>query len=318
MLSVEETTHAVEGIVILFLNLLFLLGLDLGTTSWGRWSGDGNLGSSGVGQPVSFLEAEAGGERGAGEVLESVDNQVVHGVLVWHTDGQVDGGDVLGVVVESIKDVVLSDIKNLGWVGLTVIEDVQDLHLVEEWSDLELIQKSGLTWGDLVTLSNNLDWVDNLDLRLDNLGLNVQGLEERGLLWIHTGWTSLDSHISWGKGTDLGWSLSDLGVDDLLDARKITIGEDETSVQSEGISDDGEVWSWLAGLLVLINHLLNSLSHEGVLSHDHNGVLLSECFSHNTDLLGGDVVDVHEHALGVLGAAGLGLLPNSILTLSLH
>lgn len=165
------------------------------------------------------------------------------GVLVWHTDGQVDVGDVHGVVVEGFKDVVLSDVENLGWVGLSVIEDGQNLHLVEEWSDLELVEEGGLTWGDLVTFGNNLDWVDNLDLRFDNLGLNVQGLEERGLLWIHTGWTSLNSHISWGKGTDLSWSLSDLGVEDLLDGGKITIGEDETSVQFEGISDDVEVWS---------------------------------------------------------------------------
>lgn len=237
---------------------------------------------------------------------------------MWHTDGQVDVRDVQGEVGEGLNDVVLSDVENLGWVDLSVIEDVQDLHLVEEWSDLELVEEGGLTWGDLVTFGNNLDWVHNLDLRFDNLGLNVQGLEERGLLWIHTGWTSFDSHIIWGKGTDLSWGLSDLGVEDLLDGGKITIGEDETSVQFEGISDDGEVWSWLTGLLVFIDHLLNSLSHEGVLSHDHNGVLLSEHLSHNTDLLGGNVVDVNEHALGVLGAAGLGLLPNSVLTLSLQ
>lgn len=107
------------------------------------------------------------------------------------------------------------------------------MHLVLEWSDLELVQESGLTWGDLVISRDNLDWVDNLDLRLDNLGLNVEGLEELCLLWVHTSWTRWDSHISWGNSTNLGWGLSDLGVENLLDITKISIGENETSVEDK-------------------------------------------------------------------------------------
>jgi hypothetical protein len=42
-----------------------------------------------------------------------------------------------------------------------------------------------------------------------------------------------------------------------------------------------------------------------VLSHDHSGVDGSEGLAHNTDLLRGDVVDVHEDALGVVVAAVL-------------
>lgn len=51
-----------------------------------------------------------------------------------------------------------------------------------------------------------------------------------------------------------------------------------------------------------------------VLSHDHVGSDLSEHLSHDADLLGGNVVDVDEEALGVLGTSFLGVLPNLVLS----
>lgn len=42
-----------------------------------------------------------------------------------------------------------------------------------------------------------------------------------------------------------------------------------------------------------------------VLAHDHSGVNSSEGFAHNANLLGGDVVDIHEDTLGVVVAAVL-------------
>lgn len=240
---------------------------------------------------------------------------MVDGSLGGETGSQGDGGDVLGVHVESGKDGLLSDGQNLSWVDGTIVEDLQDVHLVLEWSNLELVQKGGLTWGDLVISSDNLNWVDDLDLRLHNLGLNVKGLEERSLLWIHTSWTSWDSHICWGDGTDLGWGLSDLGVENLLDVNEITVGEDETSVQDHSVSDDLELWAFFLGLLISIHKLLDGLLHESVLSHDHLGVNGSELSAHDADLLGGNVIDVDEHALGELLDGLLGVGPNLILSL---
>lgn len=224
--------------------------------SWG--------GSSSAGESISLLEAEAGSDGSASEVLEGVQHHVVNGTLVGVADSKGDGGNVLGTSVESVKDGIRRDAENLGWEDGTVVEELQDLHLVEEWSDLELIEESSLTWSDLLTLSDDLDGVNNLDLRLDNLGLNVKGLEERGLLWIHTSWTSWDGNISVSEGTNLGWGLSNLGVNNLLDTREITIGEDKTSVQLKSVSDQSELWAGLAVLLIFIDHLLDSLSHEGL------------------------------------------------------
>ena len=51
-----------------------------------------------------------------------------------------------------------------------------------------------------------------------------------------------------------------------------------------------------------------------VLAHDHAGVDSSKSLAHNANLLGGDVIDVHEDALGVLIAASLDLSPDLVLT----
>jgi hypothetical protein len=73
------------------------------------------------------------------------------------------------------------------------------MHLVFERSNLELVEESSLTGGDLVINVDNLDWVNDFDLTFNNLGLNIQGLEERGLLWVHTSGTGGDGHISGGN-----------------------------------------------------------------------------------------------------------------------
>jgi hypothetical protein len=61
-----------------------------------------------------------------------------------------------------------------------------------------------------------------------------------------------------------------------------------------------------------------SLVRNGVLSyvlaHDHNGVDFSKSLAHNANLLGGDVVDINENALGELVSASLDVAPDSILT----
>ena len=84
------------------------------------------------------------------------------------------------------------------------------MHLALEMSNLELVEKGRLTSGDLVIGRNNLNWVNDFDLTFDDLGLDVKGLEERGLLGVHTSGTSRVSHNSWSDSTDSGWGFSNL------------------------------------------------------------------------------------------------------------
>jgi hypothetical protein len=50
-----------------------------------------------------------------------------------------------------------------------------------------------------------------------------------------------------------------------------------------------------------------------VLSHNHDGSDGAKGLAHNANLLGGNVIDVNENALFVLGAAGLNGGPDFLL-----
>jgi len=111
------------------------------------------------------------------------------------------------------------------------------MHLVLERSNLELVEEGGLSGSDLITFSNNLHGVDDFDLGLNNLGLDVQGLEERSLFRVETSGSCGHSHISGGKRADFGWGLSNLGVKNLLDVGQVAVGENHTSVEVELVDD---------------------------------------------------------------------------------
>lgn len=97
---------------------------------------------------------------------------------------------------EFLADAVKGDAKNSGWVEGTSVKDLLDVHLVLERSNLELVEESGLTGGDLVVYGDNFNSVNDFDLTFDNLGLDVKGLEERCLFWVHAGGAGGDSNIS--------------------------------------------------------------------------------------------------------------------------
>lgn len=138
------------------------------------------------------------------------------------------------------------------------------MHLVFERSNLELVEKSSLTGGDLVVGGDNLDGVDDFDLTFNDLGLDVKGLEERGLLWVHTGGASGNGHISGGDGADSGGSLSDLGVEDLLYVSEVTVAENHTSVEYQLGANKSEVGTDDASGGVFLLEFKNSSLHEGL------------------------------------------------------
>jgi hypothetical protein len=115
-------------------------------------------------------------------------------------------------------------------------------------------------------------------LTLYNLGLNVQGLEERGLLGVHTSGTGWDGHISGGNSTNFSWGFSDLGVKNLLDLREVSVGENHTSVKDELRSDQLEVLAsgdFIGNILFL--EFQNGGSHEGLRSNYVWSVNLRSC-----------------------------------------
>ena len=246
------------------------------------------------------------------------------------SSGKGDAGEVVGSGSEEFEDVLGGDGKDLSVEDLASFNEGLDVHLVLEGANLQAIKKGGLTGGNLVSGSDDGDSVDDLDLSTDNLGLDVEGLEELSLLRVHSCGTWLDGDILGGESTNLGGGGSDLGVEDILNLGKISVGEDHTGVTVKVVTDEIEVGSGLpateAGaalsevglpLIGLGDDVKECGLEVGVLTHDHLATDGTELLAHNANLLGGDVVDVDEHNLGVLKACLLEFLPTGGLHLLL-
>ena len=325
-------------VVQLLLGLLLLGSLSSGgglTTGTASWGGSG-FGS--ILEGIELSETVVGSDGSTSQVLEGVDEHVWGGGRDDVAAGHGDAGEVVGAGCEEAEDLVVGDAEDLGvdelggavLSGDRPVEERGNVHLVLEWANLQTIEKGGLAGSDLVASSDDSDWVDDLNLSFHNLGGDVQGLEELGLLWVHAGGAGGDNDILGGDGADLGGGSSDLGVEDCLDFGEVTVGEDHTGVTVELVTDDVEVGSGLPAtvtghaLLVVLLSLIG-LSEDvcegslevSVLSHDHLGVDGTELLSHDRDLLGGNVVDLDEHDLLVLKTGSLEIFPTGGLHLFL-
>ena len=314
-ISTEETAHVDVLFRLLFYWCLFL-GSSCATTT------GGGSGTSLCRRLHGFelREAIARSNSGTGEVLEGVDDSVRNGRWDHVAGSKRDASEVVGTSTEASKDVIVGDLENLVAEELSVVHEGLDLHLILEGANLQTIEKGSLRGTNLVSLSDNSDGVDDFNLSSDNLGGDVEGLEELGLLWIHTGGTGGNSDILGGDSSNLGGSGSNLGIEDLLNGSKISVGENKTGVTDELISDDVEMRSWLPlgfSLLVVLvllgirlsDNISNGSLEVGVLSHDHLGTNFSHKLSHDTDLLGSDVIDLDEEAFVVFEQSILEFLP---------
>lgn len=188
-----------------------------------------------------------------------------------------------GSSLEFIKDGSSGKVKNLSVEETSILKDLDNIHLVREWIDLQLIQKLGLRVTNLHSGEHNLLWGNDFNLSLDNLSLDLEDLEIRSLLWIKTGGSSWDCDITWGNHTWSSWGWSNLIVENSLDLSEVTVGEDQVDVTLEEIANLINLGSvlWLVGVLseVVVNIIWLWLSlgvnksglHQGVLSHNHDG-----------------------------------------------
>jgi NADH:ubiquinone oxidoreductase subunit F (NADH-binding) len=91
------------------------------------------------------------------------------------------------------------------------------VHLIAEGANLQLVQESSLGGFDLGACSDYLLVSDDFNLGLENLRLDVQLLEEAGLLGVKTSGTGADPHIIGGNSSNLSGCLTCFLVEDLLD-----------------------------------------------------------------------------------------------------
>jgi len=136
------------------------------------------------------------------------------------------------------------------------------------------------------------DVVDDFDLSSVNLGGNVQGLHERGLLGIKTSGSLGDNDITRRERSNTSRGSNSVIVDQSAGVVKIAVGEDESNVASN-VGEEG------LELGVLGNLSLDHLSDHGVLAHKN----LSRSTETSSDLLhvrGSNIVSVHKEDLVVL------------------
>ena len=315
-ISTEETAHVDVLFRLLFCWCLFL-GSSCATTTTGGGSGTSLCRRL---HGFELREAIARSNSSTGEVLEGVDDSVRNGRWDHVAGSKGDASEVVGTSTEARKDIIVGDLENLVAEELSVVHEGLDIHLILEGANLQTIEEGSLRGTNLVSLSDNSDGVDDFNLSSDNLGGDVEGLEELGLLWIHTGGTGGNSDILGGDSSNLSGSGSNLGIKNLLNGSKISVGENKTGVTDELISDDVEMRSWLPSsfsfLVVVVlsgirlgDNISNGSLEMGVLSHDHLGTNFSHKLSHDTDLLGSDVIDLDEEAFVVFEQSFLEFVP---------
>jgi len=322
---VIATTEEVHTHVNLFFFLFFLLSGRSTSSSGSTTTSSSGSGSSGSLEGFSLRETIIGGERDGGKVLEGAHYEVGDSRLNDVSGTERDSGSVGNTSSELLKDGLGGNREDSGVEDLSVLEDVVNVHLVFERSDLQFIEESSLTGGDLVAFLNDIEVVDDFNLGLDNLGSNTEVTEETSLSGIKSGGSSLDSDTLGGKRSDLSGGFSDLGVEDGEDISKVSVGEDDGGVALELLNDLIEVVlsnPVTVGLLSVGSvslgrrsvELGNSLLHLGVLTADESSSNVSHLSSHDANLLGGDVVSVDEHHLGELRASILAFFPELVLS----
>lgn len=115
------------------------------------------------------------------------------------TSAQRQASHIVGSISESGQNVFGLDAKDGCWVEFAVFNESENVHLVLEWPDAKFLEEGSLGLSNFLILLDDSHGVDDFNLSLDNLGLDLQSLEESSLLRVETGGTWLNSHISGGE-----------------------------------------------------------------------------------------------------------------------
>merc|ERR1719326_212605 len=287
--SLVKEAEAVHVVVALLLGLrsglvLLLLGAASGSSNWGSNHKRGRVGKESLGL-LCEREGDLCGEGHGEDVLVAVGNHVWHRGRVGVVDGEGDGSNVHGAGEELANDNLVGDVHDSWVVGGAVVVHLGWEETVRERGDVEHVEEGGLGGADLLASLEEVDVVDNLNGTTADLGLDVEGLEEGGLLGIEGG----------GANTGRGGNL--VVEKHVAHAVELALGEDEANVANN-------VGQQLGKVCVL--SLQNGAAHHGVLAKED----LALATEGNTDLLqlvGADIVAVNDEDAGVLLKEGLEL-----------
>lgn len=189
-------------------------------------------------------------EGDGGDVLEGVADDQRDGGLDGVSGSEGEGSDVPDSGLEAAEDGGGVEVEDgLGEDG-TVVVDLGDLHTVLKRLDVELLEEGGLGGLDLLALGGHLEILGDLDLSLDDLGGDVEGVEEVDLGGVETGGACGAGEVDGGDHTNSGLSGHLVGLD--LDPQLVHggVAEDEGDLLLEERSEDGEFGDLAAELLL--------------------------------------------------------------------
>jgi len=297
--SATEHVHAtIKGINFLLLGLLRSLGSRGSSSSASSRSrtrsGEGGWVSQECLEGGNLLEGEGvqvdtNGHQG----LEGVANRVGQRCLGGVADLQRDGSHSSQSSGELAHDLVVIDVQHVNRELRSGIEDAINLQAIRKWLDVELLQQGSLRRSDFVSLLDQGHIVGDFDLALDDLGGDLQDLEERGLSGVAASGARGHTHIDRGNGADTGRSRHSVGQNEISDLGKIEVGEDKANVAGHLLGQSG-----VEVTRVRLQEASEDLAHEGVLAHQDLG-LATHLLSGDVHLLGADVVHIYNKDLAV-------------------
>ena len=150
--------------------------------------------------------------------------------------------------------------------GFTNLGDDQS---IAEGADLQHVQEGCLGHTDPVAGLDDVDVLDDLNGTLGNLGWDSQSLEEAGLLRTHAGVLGGHHDVNGGKSAGLGGGLHLVGQEKVAHVEELHLGEDKANVLLDVGHQALQVW-------ILLQVAADSLPHHGVLSHEHDGLVLRD------------------------------------------
>lgn len=118
-------------------------------------------------------------------------------------------------------------------------------------------------------------------------------MEEVDLRWIQTSWTSWDSIVNWGEGTDSGFSWDLVGFDLLFKGEDWSVTEDKSNFILKDWGQNFKFWDFSTELFKMSEFFFldtfgsefDDFFDEGVLGNDEGSVVGSKSFSDLLDLV---------------------------------
>lgn len=258
----SSTIHKINKTSILRNILTNWLGSFLLALSGGSSGSTTGGGSRGV---FEELELKTSLQSNGGNALDSVLDHVRNGQSVGVSDGQRDGSEVVGSASEFAEEGFGVNVEDIGSEDCTIIVDEQDFHTESKRLDIQLLQDSSFGVTDLLSLFADLEFLDDFDLTLLNLGGDIQSVEERDLRGVKTSGARWDDDFEGSEGTDLSRGGDLVAFDEGLKFMDGGIREDEADFTLAALDQLFDLWDLgvvlLSEFVVLIS-LFRSLKSD--------------------------------------------------------